>query len=78
MPQKVKIECARCEGVEEYEAEKCILILWTKDDIGVISHDIDCCYDYLEAIEALVERHRHHLSNDHPSLKGGEDHGKDS
>jgi hypothetical protein len=77
MPQKVRIECARCEGVEAYDVERCILILWTKDDIGIISHDIDRCYDYLTAIEALIERHRHHLSKDH-LLDGSEEHGKDS
>jgi hypothetical protein len=62
MPQKVRIECARCEGVEEYEVERCILVLWTEDHIGVISHDIDFSADYLEAAEELLMRHRMHLA----------------
>lgn len=60
MTQKITIRCSTCPETEEYETVKCICILWTKDNFGIISHDIDD-KDIIFAVRELTHKITAHM-----------------
>jgi hypothetical protein len=57
MGQIITIECSSCEAVAKEESDRCILILWRGDNIGLLRHDI-CPSDLLDAVEELLSAFR--------------------
>jgi hypothetical protein len=54
MSQKVTIHCDNCGDDESYEGEKLIVLIWQKDVIGILSHDVDD-KDIIEASKKLIK-----------------------
>jgi len=65
MGQTIKVICEGCGTDQEFQTEKCIMVLWTKGKVGVVSHDAGQG-ELLEAMKRLassIPRHSDRSDN---------------